>query len=66
MRKFLAVSVLSLLVFCCSDEEDPVDCERRDQYLSLGIVTDATSCSIADGVINVSAVRDKSLRIFVK
>jgi hypothetical protein len=57
MRKFLAVSVLSLLVFSCSDEEDPVDCEKEGPLLSLGIVTDATSCSIADGVINVSAVQ---------
>jgi hypothetical protein len=57
MRKFLAVSVLSLLVFSCSDEEDPVDCEKEGAILSLGIVTDATSCSIADGVINVSAVQ---------
>jgi len=57
MRKFLAVSVLSLLVFSCSDEEDPVDCEKEGPILSLGIVTDATSCSVADGVINVSAVQ---------
>ena len=55
MRKFLAVSVLSLLALSCSDEEDPVDCEKQGPLLSLGIVTDATSCSIADGVINVSA-----------
>jgi len=55
MYKFLAISVLSLLVFSCSDEEDPVDCEKVGPILSLGVVADATSCSIADGVINVSA-----------
>jgi hypothetical protein len=57
MRKFLAVSVFSLMVFSCSDEEDPVDCEEVGPILSLGIVSDATSCSIADGVINVSATQ---------
>ncbi|HMG89422.1 MAG TPA: hypothetical protein VK589_05170 [Chryseolinea sp.] len=59
MRKFLAVSVLSLLVLSCSDEEDPVDCETEGPILSLGVVTDATSCTIADGVINVSASQGK-------
>ena len=59
MRKYLAVSVLSLLVLSCGDEEDPVDCETQGPILSLGIVTDATSCSIADGVINVSATQGK-------
>ena len=57
MRKFLPVSVVLLLVFSCSDEEDPVDCEAVGPILSLGIVTDATSCSIADGVINISATQ---------
>ena len=57
MRKFLAISVLFLIVFSCSDEEDPVDCEAVGPILSLGIVTDATSCSIANGVINVSATQ---------
>lgn len=57
MRKFLVGSVLSLLVISCSDEEDPVDCDKEGPIPSLGIVTDATSCSVADGVINVSAVQ---------
>ena len=57
MREFLVVSVLSLLVFSCSDEEDPVDCEKEGPILNLGIVTDATSCSVANGVINVSAAQ---------
>jgi len=57
MRKFLAVGVLSVLAFSCGDEEDPVDCEAVGPNLSLGIVTDATSCSVADGVINVSATQ---------
>jgi hypothetical protein len=57
MRKLLAVTVLSLVVISCSDEEDPVDCETMGPILSLGVVTDATSCSIADGVINVSATQ---------
>jgi hypothetical protein len=57
MRKFLAVSVVLLLVFSCSDEEDPVDCEAVGPILSLGIVTDATSCSIADGVYQHFGIR---------
>src|SRR5688572_26828980 len=57
MRKFLTVSVLSLLILSCSDEEDPVDCETEGPILSLGVVTDATSCSVLNGVINVSASR---------
>jgi hypothetical protein len=55
MRKYLAVSLLSLLALSCSDEEDPVDCETEGPILSLGVVTDATSCSVANGIINVSA-----------
>jgi hypothetical protein len=59
MRKFLAAGVLSLLVLSCGDDEEPVDCETDGPIASLGIVTDATSCSIADGVINVSASQGK-------
>ena len=55
MRRYLAVSLLSLLVLSCGDEDDPVDCETEGPILSLGVVTDATSCSIANGIINVSA-----------
>jgi len=57
VRKVLSLSVLSLIIFSCSDEEDPVDCEEFGPILSLGIVTDATSCSIANGAINVSATQ---------
>jgi hypothetical protein len=64
MRNFLAVSVLSVAVFSCSDEEDPVDCEQVGPILSLGVVANATSCSIADGVINVSATQGEEPYVF--
>ena len=57
MRRILAVSVFSLVILSCSDEEDPVNCDETGPILSLGVVTDATSCSIEDGAINVSASR---------
>ncbi|HMI78783.1 MAG TPA: SprB repeat-containing protein, partial [Ferruginibacter sp.] len=34
---------------------DPVDCEKLGPILSLGLVTDAASCSISDGSIKVTA-----------
>lgn len=59
MRRILAVGVLSLFILSCGDNEDPVNCDEAGPLLSLGVVTDATSCSIQDGAINVSATRGK-------
>ena len=55
MLKILSLSFLSFLIFSCGDDVDPVDCEKSGPILSLGTVVDATSCSITDGSIKVSA-----------
>lgn len=55
MKKILPLGILSFLIFSCSDDVDPVDCEKSGPILSLGTVVDAASCSIANGSIKVSA-----------
>ena len=43
------------LIVGCSDDVDPVDCEKSGPIISLGTVVDAASCSVANGSIKVSA-----------
>ncbi len=58
MRKLL-LFVLIVNCLSCSDDPEPIDCEIAGPILSLGLVTSATSCSIADGALEVSATGGK-------
>ncbi len=55
MRKILLAGILISVMFGCSDDPTPVDCEVDGPVISLGTVVDATSCSVATGSIKVSA-----------
>jgi len=60
MNRILLSGILfGLLIISCSEEEDPVDCEKAGPVISLGAVEDAASCSSADGSIKVSASSGK-------
>lgn len=63
MKNLLFIPVLILLAACGGDPE-PIDCSKSGPIISLGIVTNATSCSIADGAISVSASAGKEPYIF--
>ncbi|MEJ7645856.1 MAG: SprB repeat-containing protein [Chryseolinea sp.] len=54
MRKLLLLGLI-INCFSCSEDPEPIDCEIAGPILSLGLATSATSCSIADGTLNVSA-----------
>ncbi len=47
--------VAFLFSSCGGDDVEPVNCETSGPIISLGIVTDAESCSVANGSIRVSA-----------
>lgn len=53
----------SLLFLClslaCSDDPEPIDCSASGPIISLGVVTQATSCSTANGSLQVSATGGK-------
>jgi hypothetical protein len=67
MRKtpFLLIVILFVwfLTGCGSDPE-PIDCSVSGPIISLGVVNNATSCSIADGSIGVSASSGKEPYLF--
>jgi hypothetical protein len=63
MRKFLLL-ILIVNCFSCSDDPEPIDCEISGLIISLGTVTPAASCSIADGTLKVSATGGKQPYIF--
>ena len=44
-----------MLVVACSEEENPVDCEKAGPSIHLDVVVNATSCSANNGSISVSA-----------
>jgi hypothetical protein len=55
MRKIILAGILISVMFGCSDDPAPVDCEVDGPVISLGAVVDAASCSVATGSIKVSA-----------
>ena len=59
MGKFLLASIVFFMMIGCGDDVDPVDCEKTGPIISLVIVEDAASCSIADGSIKVTASAGK-------
>ncbi len=59
MRNHLVLVIVGLVCFSCGDDPDPVDCDRSGPIISLGVVVNATSCSIEDGSIGVSATGGK-------
>lgn len=48
----------------CVDDPKPIDCEVSGPIMSLGTVTNATSCSVPDGSIKVSATGGKEPYLF--
>lgn len=67
MSKSGTVCSLLLLVAMlsnCSSDPEPINCSEEGPVISLGIVTNATSCSIADGAITVSASGGKEPYLF--
>lgn len=50
---------IALIFLSCSEDPAPIDCEKDGPILSLGTVINATSCSIADGSIKVTATGGK-------
>lgn len=59
MRKILLSLIVFYLLIGCGEDVDPVDCEKSGPIISLGVVEDAASCSIADGSIKVSGSAGK-------
>jgi hypothetical protein len=50
---------LTGFLFACGEDVVPIDCSQEGPVISLGIVTDALSCSQATGSIKVSATQGK-------
>lgn len=65
MKHTVVFLVVGLLLWNCDSDPDPVDCSVSGPIISLGMVTNATSCSIADGSINVSASGGKEPYLFM-
>lgn len=63
MRNLLFIPPFILLAACGGDPE-PIDCAKSGPIISLGIVSNATSCSIADGTISISASGGKEPYLF--
>lgn len=59
MQRILAMCVLAVLLVACGEDIPPIDCEKVGPILSLGLVVDAESCSLANGSIKVSATQGK-------
>lgn len=55
MQKFLLAGIVFTMIIGCGEDPDPVDCEKSGPVISLGLVEDAASCSVANGSIKVSA-----------
>lgn len=67
MQKFSRLAILCLSgfhLYSCGSDPEPVDCEKSGPIISLGVVIDATSCSIADGSIKASGGGGKEPYIF--
>ena len=64
MKNVVALLAAGLVIWSCGSDPDPVDCAASGPIISLGVVTNATSCSIADGAINVSASGGKEPYLF--
>lgn len=64
MKYVVASSVFALVLYACSGDPEPVDCEVSGPIISLGTVTHATSCSIPDGTLRVSASGGKEPYLF--
>jgi hypothetical protein len=64
MKIAVTLLVMCLLFGSCGSDPDPVDCSVSGPVISLGVVTNATSCSITDGSINVSASGGKEPYLF--
>lgn len=63
MRKAIVI-ILIVVCWSCGSDPEPVDCSTSGPIVSLGVVTNATSCSIADGSISVSASGGKEPYLF--
>jgi hypothetical protein len=64
MKNSLVLLVVGTLLSSCGSDPDPVDCSVTGPIISLGVVTNATSCSITDGAISVSASGGKEPYLF--
>jgi hypothetical protein len=64
MKNSFVLLVIGMLLSSCGSDPEPVDCSVSGPIISLGVVTNATSCSIADGAISVSANGGKEPYLF--
>jgi hypothetical protein len=64
MQKLFLFIIAGLGLYACANDPEPIDCEVSGPIISLGTVGNATSCSITDGSISVSAVGGKEPYIF--
>jgi len=53
MQKFWFGLAVAFGVMACSNDEDPVDCEKSGLILSLGTVVNASQCGVPDGSLKV-------------
>lgn len=59
MYRLPLLALLSVFIFGCGDDPAPIECAKDGPILSLGTVVNATSCSISDGSIKVTATGGK-------
>jgi hypothetical protein len=54
--QYRLLAILFVFLAACSSDDEPVDCETAGPGITLGEITNATSCSAADGsvVVDVS------------
>ena len=67
MQKFLLAYILCsscLLFVSCGGDPEPIDCEKSGPIISLGVVVDATSCSISDGSIKATGSGGKEPYVY--
>src|SRR5688572_438817 len=64
LRGLISIFLL-LIIFSCSSEDDPVDCEQSGLAIYLDHVINATSCSANDGSIFVSVSGGQEPYIFL-
>ncbi|MGC3946966.1 MAG: hypothetical protein QM762_21025 [Chryseolinea sp.] len=64
MKKAIVFLLAGLCCWNCGTDPDPVDCSASGPIISLGTVANATSCSIADGSISVTASGGKEPYLF--
>jgi hypothetical protein len=63
--KTTVVLLVGVLLWNCGSDPDPIDCSVSGPIISLGTVTNATSCSTPDGSISVSASGGKEPYVFI-